>query len=162
MDNENVNNEQVTEEQVATTEEKKSLESVLNDMYSRVYESMPVFVRVKSILSTIAKQEHKNNVSWDRVNSLIRSGIKDGDFNIIPQELHSIDDLISLNENVDEATMGVTPWNKRVCTDCGNEFYLYLTEVDFYRGKGFPLPKRCKSCIENRRNRNNVNGGETK
>jgi len=32
------------------------------------------------------------------------------------------------------------------CMDCKNEFTLNKGEQDFYKSKGFEMPKRCKAC----------------
>jgi len=43
---------------------------------------------------------------------------------------------------------------KRTCKQCGKEFELSQSEIDFYNGKGLSLPKRCKEC----RNANKQSG----
>ena len=35
---------------------------------------------------------------------------------------------------------------KRKCTQCGKEFFLSDSEIDFYNKKNLNLPKRCKDC----------------
>lgn len=37
---------------------------------------------------------------------------------------------------------------KRTCKQCGKEFFLSRSEVDFYNKKNLSLPKRCKECRE--------------
>lgn len=37
---------------------------------------------------------------------------------------------------------------KRTCIQCGKEFELTNSEVDFYRKKNLHLPKRCQACRE--------------
>lgn len=37
---------------------------------------------------------------------------------------------------------------KRVCKQCGREFYMAQSEVSFYKGRNLQLPKRCKECRE--------------
>lgn len=32
------------------------------------------------------------------------------------------------------------------CKDCEKDFELSQGEIDFYKSKGFELPKRCKQC----------------
>lgn len=39
------------------------------------------------------------------------------------------------------------------CRDCGREFTLTDSEIDFYRSKGFELPSRCKACRDKRKGR---------
>ncbi len=38
-----------------------------------------------------------------------------------------------------------------ICKDCGTPFVLTESEQAFYKDKGFPEPKRCKSCREARK-----------
>lgn len=42
---------------------------------------------------------------------------------------------------------------RRNCSDCGKIFELTNRQYDFYREKGFDLPKRCDSCRKNRSSR---------
>lgn len=37
------------------------------------------------------------------------------------------------------------------CIDCGRAFDLTKEEQDWYKEKGFALPKRCKECRKERR-----------
>lgn len=37
------------------------------------------------------------------------------------------------------------------CIDCGKAFDLTVEEQDWYKEKGFALPKRCKECRKERR-----------
>lgn len=37
------------------------------------------------------------------------------------------------------------------CVDCGKVFDLTIEEQDWYKEKGFALPKRCKECRKERR-----------
>lgn len=43
------------------------------------------------------------------------------------------------------------------CVDCTAPYEITESEVDFYKGKGFPLPKRCFSCRTKRREKNQGN-----
>ena len=43
------------------------------------------------------------------------------------------------------------------CTDCGNSFEITNNEHDFYKKKGFDLPKRCKKCRDTKKNRSYSN-----
>lgn len=44
---------------------------------------------------------------------------------------------------------------KRTCAQCGNEFELTNSEVDFYKKKNLSLPKRCQACREKNKQQNN-------
>ena len=37
---------------------------------------------------------------------------------------------------------------KRTCKQCGKDFFLTKSEIDFYNSKNLTLPKRCKECRE--------------
>ena len=37
---------------------------------------------------------------------------------------------------------------KVTCKQCGKEFELSNSEIDFYKSKNLELPKRCKECRE--------------
>ena len=143
-----VNTEEV--ETVVPSDSGDSMEVTLNKFFSRSFTSMPMFLRVKYLVDTIDKIPD-GDLSFSRVNSLLHANINEGDFNIIPDEIKSKDDIIKLYNQICNAVSGLSVWCKRVCKDCGKEFNLYLSEVDFYRGKGFALPKRCKNCVKNRK-----------
>ena len=42
-------------------------------------------------------------------------------------------------------------WQKRLCKDCGNTFFMDFSEVEFFRNKGLYLPKRCPKCRAKRK-----------
>lgn len=41
---------------------------------------------------------------------------------------------------------------KRSCVQCGNEFFLQDSEIEFYESKNLNLPKRCKECRTKNKN----------
>jgi DNA repair exonuclease SbcCD ATPase subunit len=43
------------------------------------------------------------------------------------------------------------------CRQCGKDFVFSEAEQEFYKEKGFDLPRRCKECRSNERNRANAN-----
>lgn len=45
------------------------------------------------------------------------------------------------------------------CRDCGKDFIWTAEEQDFYEGKGFTPPLRCKECRLQARARHDNNGG---
>lgn len=49
---------------------------------------------------------------------------------------------------------------KQICKQCGCEFELTDSEIEFYKGRGLQLPKRCKDCRERNKRRNAMNGGQ--
>mgnify|MGYP003300804771 CR=1 FL=1 len=40
---------------------------------------------------------------------------------------------------------------KRICVQCGEEFFIADSEVSFYKNKGLSIPKRCKACRDTNR-----------
>ena len=52
---------------------------------------------------------------------------------------------------------------KRTCKQCGKEFFLSQSEIDFYKSKNLSIPKRCKGCREaNKQARGNISSSNTK
>lgn len=55
---------------------------------------------------------------------------------------------------------------KQKCLECSNEFEINEQEQEWYKNKGYALPKRCKSCRHLRRERiigrEDVNYGKKK
>lgn len=45
------------------------------------------------------------------------------------------------------------------CVDCGQSFTFKADDQDFYQTRGFSEPKRCPSCRQARKARNNNGGG---
>ena len=51
---------------------------------------------------------------------------------------------------------------KRTCKQCGKDFTLTDSEVNFYKSKDLDIPKRCSECRKkNKDNNNNVNKDTT-
>lgn len=47
---------------------------------------------------------------------------------------------------------------KKTCKQCGRDFTLTDSEVNFYKSKGLDIPKRCSECRKkNKNNNNNIN-----
>ena len=50
---------------------------------------------------------------------------------------------------------------KVICKQCGKEFELSNSEMEFYKSKNLELPKRCKECREhNKRNGSSRSNGQ--
>ncbi|WP_456272486.1 zinc-ribbon domain containing protein [Bacillus sp. AK031] len=48
---------------------------------------------------------------------------------------------------INEALMGSAPYDYLLkCFECGERFNFSVGEQQFYKQKGFTLPKRCKEC----------------
>lgn len=143
--------ETVVEEKIPETmTEEDSLEIAINKMFAKTFTTLPMFLRVKYLMEKV-KDIPDDQLSYSRINSLLHANIAEGDFNLIPEEIKNEEDICKLYNNICNAVAGLSVWCKRVCKDCGKEFYMYLSEVDFYKGKGFAFPKRCKNCVKNRK-----------
>ena len=46
---------------------------------------------------------------------------------------------------------------KRTCVQCGKEFEMSQSEINFYKKKKLSLPKRCKECREENKNKKKNN-----
>lgn len=124
----------------------ESVEIAFNKLFSKTFTTLPMIIRVKYLVDTLDKIP-EDEISFSRVNAILHGNICEGDFNILPDEIKTKNDIIELYHRISNAAAGLSVWCKRVCKDCGKEFYLYLSEVDFYRGKNLVFPKRCKNCI---------------
>lgn len=49
---------------------------------------------------------------------------------------------------------------KRTCKDCGKDFILSKSEMDFYKSKNLSFPKRCKECRTAKRGGNSPSGSD--
>lgn len=49
---------------------------------------------------------------------------------------------------------------RQKCVDCGCQFEITNNQYDFYASKGFDIPKRCKSCRDDKKNRSYSSSGE--
>lgn len=133
----------------------KDINDAVSGLFQEAFLSLPTFLRVRYLCSVVDKCKDGEE-SYNKINSLLNTGIKEGDYNIIP-EIKCKNDLYQLNDSINTATVNIVPWCKRVCKDCGREYYMYRSEIDFYKNKGFILPKRCKECIKVRKEASNIN-----
>ena len=49
--------------------------------------------------------------------------------------------------------------SRKQCVDCGRQFEITNREYDFYIDKGFDIPKRCKSCRDDKKNQSHSSSG---
>lgn len=101
-------------------------------------------------------------IDWVDVMDILRSFSKmsKDKFNIYPETIDSMDDLIELRSTVYDAVRGKKPLIRRVCMDCGKEFYIFLSEKNFFEHNKMNLPKRCKDCRKKKRDRMKEKQGE--
>lgn len=67
--------------------------------------------------------------------------------------VNDINDDEVIDSHVDPEQKKGLPADARIitCIDCGFHFYLRKEECDYFRSKGFELPKRCKVCRQKRK-----------
>lgn len=65
--------------------------------------------------------------------------------------LRSIDNLLSSSANPDFKMTFEENTVVCKCKDCGKLFTICKDEVEFYESKGWELPKRCKTCRDERK-----------
>jgi hypothetical protein len=91
--------------------------------------------------------EDKDEVDWDDILQLCHKYSSTfGGFNIFPQQLKDYNSFLDLRSNILDAMSGDAPLIVRKCRDCGETYFIYKSEKEFYSDKGLSLPKRCKSC----------------
>lgn len=87
------------------------------------------------------------SIDWDDCLKFLRSFSKSHDgYNIYPDKINDKYDLLELDNKIRKAFEGQSPMVRRVCMDCKKEFYIYLSEKNFFEDKNLALPKRCKDC----------------
>ncbi len=108
------------------------------------WNEMNVQQRLDMIVKWVEDQEDKQSVDYRHIIKLLRNNNMN-DFNIFPN-VRTYWDLLDLQVEVDKAYNNETPLIKRNCKDCGEVFYIYISERDDYIAKKLQLPKRCKKC----------------
>jgi len=53
-----------------------------------------------------------------------------------------------------------TEGKKKTCSDCGNEFFLSASELNFFAKKNLSEPKRCRPCRDIKRASRNADASE--
>lgn len=104
-------------------------------------------VNIVDICELIEKQAEEQEMNWDEALHLLRQySSKYTDYNIFPDKLNNYQEFANLYDNIILANQGTEPMIQRTCRDCGEQFFMFKSEVDFFKTKRFPLPKRCKGC----------------
>lgn len=146
-----------------TDEEIKTMEKankIIADMQMDCLKKFPMEMRVTYLLNIIFRAAEKQKmddiaeisktVNYSKVNEILNLEKSPYDFNIYG-EIKSVEELSNLRDKIICASCGLGPWQKKICKDCGKEFYLDKSEVDFFVRKELQLPVRCKSCRDKRK-----------
>lgn len=75
------------------------------------------------------------------------------DYNNWPIELTSQRDLVEMYDRIitSYSIAVAEPRLCYTCKECGEKFFLYTNDLNFYKEHGYDLPKRCKNCRKKRR-----------
>ena len=147
-----------TAEEERQTSEK--FHKMLSDMQIDCLKRFPMEMRVTYLLNIIFRAMQKANtededafsktVSWSKVNAILNLEKSPTDFNAYG-EIKTIRELQELRYTIISAACDIGPWQKRVCKDCGKEFYLGKSEIDFFVRKELQVPVRCRPCRNKKR-----------
>ena len=149
MDNE------ITKEEFEETNRK--VQSIFQQIEEETLQKMPLWMRMNYFMNKISKA-FKNghtdaDIKWDYVNEMCTNGLGELDYNLY-KPVYSLVDFDGERFNVIAAQSGIGQWQKHKCKDCGEEFYLTYSEMNFYSDRGLALPKRCKQCRDKRKKGN--------
>lgn len=88
------------------------------------------------------------DIDYEKLNRIIfdfkQNDIEYNMFN--KSAFNSYDELMNLYVNYECADSGLGPYLKKICIKCGETFYLYKDEIEWYNMKGFKIPTHCKDC----------------
>ena len=76
--------------------------------------------------------------------------IPEYDFNCYSR-ITTPEQFFEARESCIESSVFNLAWQKHICKDCGNTFFMNFSEVEFFRNKELHLPKRCRKCRELRK-----------
>ena len=130
------------------TDDIKKVDNAMREMNKEILKSFPLELRINCILGLISKANAEgkdSKIDFTVINEILHSNIGPYDYNLIPH-IKSVEDISNLRDNILTATFLNGPWRKRHCKKCNEDFYLTFGQVQFYKEKGFPLPKQCEYC----------------
>ena len=125
----------------------KTLEETIEEAVQEIY-TMDVRNRYLYFLNEINEEGYdESQIDFDFIISVLRKKTDNKlDFNIIPEKFDSLDDFRDFQTVIENAYNSKSPFIQRNCRDCGEKFFIYKSELEFYESRGLSLPKRCKSC----------------
>lgn len=120
----------------------------LSEYSGNIIKNSPILMRFNYILNmTKIKECDENDINWDMVNDLIFNHNINNDYNLVKSAAyHSLDELKEEQFKISCALAGMGPWRIEKCKKCGEEFFLYYDEMEWFSLKGLKLPKRCMNC----------------
>jgi hypothetical protein len=119
----------------------------------------PMWLRLGYISNLVAQMlshgHTDEDILWDKVNEYLSVNVDEYDFNCF-DKITSSQQLFEANERARTIPiLGIGNWQKHVCKDCEQTFYMTYGEVKFFEEKELHIPKRCKFCRKARKERYN-------
>lgn len=119
------------------------------DIQDSIMNSAPLFIRFNMLSHNLQNAKEKNlegSINWDVVNDLLTRNRDQYDFNCF-NRITSIDEFHDAAASCRIAEIcDIQPFQKHICKQCGEEFYLFKKEVNFFKDKELHIPKRCRNC----------------
>lgn len=142
-----------TEQEWAETNRKvNELFKTIQDDFLR---TRPLWMRLNLLANQVGNalsQGHTGeDINWGKINEYLTENLDEYEFNCF-DAVKCPDELFEVRADCIFASSGISPWQKHVCKDCGETFYLMYGEVEFFRNKELHVPKRCKDCRNKRKN----------
>lgn len=123
----------------------KDVQNWLASIEEETLKKMPVWMKCNFLLNKIT--EHQVNVSWDKVNKILKESYIKYDFNDF-KEVTSVEELAEVAANAREATVPEfnMPYYRQKCKTCSEDFTLTRKEIDYFTNNKLFVPKRCYYC----------------
>lgn len=117
-------------------------------------QKMPMWMRFNYLgnrLSRALKDGVTNNgIDWNKLNHLLSDNRDEYDFNYYDR-IATLEQFFEARDLCIEGSFLNRIWQKRLCKDCGNTFFMDFSEVEFFRNKELHLPKRRPKCRAKRK-----------
>ena len=117
-------------------------------------QKMPMWMRFNYLGNKLSRALNNgatnNDINWDKLNHLLSDNRDEYDFNCYDR-IATLEQFFEVRDLCIEGSFLNGIWQKRLCKDCGNVFFMDFSEVEFFRNKELHLPKRCPKCRANRK-----------
>lgn len=122
------------------------VQGALREMNKQILREFPLELRLNCLIGLVYQTiEEGVGTNFELVNELLRDEEDPYAYNLM-REISSLEELVSLRDEIVEAMLVNGDFRKCTCKKCKESFNLSFGEVEFYRKKNFPLPKTCKYC----------------
>lgn len=123
----------------------KSIQDIMTTITIDAVKSFPFMIRIRSVIAN-SSGVADDGLNWKRINDILFFDKEIHLYNAI-SEVKDKKDLERILSDTSMATIGLQiAWHKEACKDCGEEFFMDYGEVEFYKSKGYTMPKRCPEC----------------